>query len=207
MKSSGNDSVIPNQTPKSGEITMEVIQRLFGRLAIIYSYRWTAMFPVADESVLRATLELWLEGLGDLKRIDLKRGLDLCARTIDNFVPSLAEFRDRCLPSIEELGIPDLDDAWGLAAKGELSHPIVWHVAMKTGAYEIKNRAEKEMKPIFAKHYVEIVNQARMGMKFTIPSCPTLPKPDDILFIKASEETAVNALQKMRAMLGKSKSK
>jgi hypothetical protein len=173
---------------------------------LIYTYRWVAQFP-CEEKALQDAMNVWADALRDLTRLDLKRGLDVCARTNDNFVPSVAEFRNRCLPSLDELGIPDLDDAWSLAAKGELSHPVVWHVAMKVGAYEIKNRSEKEMKPIFAKHYVEIVNQARMGMKFTIPSCPTLPKPDDILFIKASEETAANALQKIRAMLGKSKSK
>lgn len=168
-------------------------------MAIIYTYRWTAQFPldpVREEAIL-----IWFDALKDLSVYDIKRGIDVCASSSSGYVPSLGEFKDRCLPSMEELGLPEIDEAWDMAINQKWDCALVWNTVVSIGVYEFRNRGQKENQQKFAETYSKFVQRARKGEQFIVASNPQLPSLDQREFKKATNETRNMNMEKIREIL------
>lgn len=185
------------EKPSLSQITPVAISRLFGRLALIYPYQFAAQFPENDKSILFAAHQLWLEALKDLTLLDIKRGIEVCMKKKSDYIPNLPTFRDYCLPSMEELGIPDIDDAWAMANSTPSKCPVVWHAVQTIGSYAFRNGLQKDMQLRFATVYSKLVQRARKGEKFVIPSNPQLPNPDSRPFKRADPSVRDREIAKM----------
>lgn len=165
-------------------------------MSIIYTYRWNSQFANEDLAKDEAVL-VWFDALRDLSVYNLKRGLDECAKSLNGYVPTPGEFRDRCLPSIQELGIPDIDDAWVIANSEPWKFPVVWHTVNAIGSYVFKHGNQKDIQFKFATTYAKFVQRAREGEKFMIPSNPQLPNPDSRPFKRAEPSVRDREMDKM----------
>jgi len=66
------------------------IALLWERMAMIYGHRWVSSYGAKDDGT-------WLTGLADITVQQIKRGLEQCRTSADEWPPTLPVFRSRCL--------------------------------------------------------------------------------------------------------------
>lgn len=159
----GNE--IAEQAPVADD-EIGAMSELFMRFEARYLRRW----PQArdDESEMVRIYE-WARGLRGLSSHDIELGLsrlsDRPASKVD-WPPAVDEFRELCLPTCADLGMPEPDDAYWMATRRDWQHMAVhwaaqqcWHALMFQGA--------KEARPAFARAYRQALDKARAGHVFT----------------------------------------
>lgn len=78
-----------------------VVRRLWGRMAAIYGGgRWAShasALPETDAGEWTLAADTWARALAGLSGEQIGDGLDACMAAVDEFMPSAAQFRARCL--------------------------------------------------------------------------------------------------------------
>lgn len=93
------------RTTSTDRITRKHIALLWERMGMIYGgNRWVSNFGVSDDG------DTWFLGLRDLTEAQLITGIEKCVASGEDWPPSLAIFRDRCLPPKKESLPPYLRD-------------------------------------------------------------------------------------------------
>lgn len=139
---------------------------------------------------------------------------DLTAQQIDtglaksrDFVGffTLPAFRELCRITPQDLGLPDTRSAMFEACTApypkdqhQWSHPAVYLAGCAVGWFDMQNRTERELLPIFSHAYEQLVRRVMDGETLTLPIRKALPES---VHVPASEETARAKLAKIKELL------
>jgi len=91
---------------------------LWAKMGRIYGHKWASIAESDDGT--------WLKGLQGLTPEQLATGLTKCLTRTDTWPPTLIEFRNLCLPTTEDLDLPDVHAAYRMAAFGDWHIPAVY---------------------------------------------------------------------------------
>lgn len=129
----------------------------------IYPYRWAGQF--ADTKAVMVAKSEWADALAEFSDEEIKHGLSRCRNEGNEFPPSIPQFIQYCLPTVEDLNLPAPDEAYQLAyvwLRNEAdAHPIIKNVVELIGRYEFRMKSEKEVKPQFMKIYKQLCERER----------------------------------------------
>lgn len=119
----------------------------------------------------------WAAGLSDMSELDLRRGLHN-AKDFTGFF-TLPAFRELCRVTPEGLGMPDAQRAYREACMAEpghaWSHPAVYHAALATGHFELRNLTEQQCFPRFRNAYEEMTKRVLAGERLDLPVREAIP--------------------------------
>ncbi len=181
-----------------------VMDKLWMRMAKIYGHRWTASFGDSDDGT-------WAKGLRGLTGEQIALGLSRCVERGEAWPPTLPEFRALCTPSLADLGLPSVRDAYRDAVFrtpkfGETErpwlHPAVRVAAHEAGIFELHHLPESKSFPIFERAYEVVCRRVVAGEVFDAPvpkAIPEIPKPADPATVSASIAAMRSALSRSDA--------
>lgn len=111
-------------------------------MSVIYPYKWAGQFPGA-EAIVVAKSE-WMEGLDDLTLEQIRKGIARCRKEGGEFPPSIPEFRKLCLPTNEDIGILDEEEAYQQLCAKEYRHQLVKEISRCIDEYSWRMMSFKE---------------------------------------------------------------
>lgn len=127
-------------------------------MACIFPYSWAGQFP--HEVATEVAKSEWLEGLHDLTEEQIERGLHRCRRKGRALPPSIGVFRGWCFPTLEDLNLPDAEEAYYLAVMygntRKCDIEIIKMAYHKIGSGDFSHLPYKEVKPRFMKLYKKL---------------------------------------------------
>ena len=124
-------------------------------MAKIYGHKWTSSFGEADDGT-------WLQGLQGLHPPQLAVGLRRCLDREDPWPPNLPEFRRLCLPTIDDLKFPTVEEAFKMASlqvPGQMQQ-YVQAARDIVGPWDLRTKPTDKTFPKFAKAYGSIIKAA-----------------------------------------------
>jgi hypothetical protein len=148
--------------------SIKAIGKLFLQLAAIYPYKFMGQFG-DDPRAIKVAKGEWFAGLNDLSEADIDRGLNVCRKKGGEWPPSLPQFRDWCLPSLEELGVLDEHTAYQAFLRHDYSDPLVNEVKNQVDMYYIRLLPREQNKKEFLRVY-------RLVLDKTIPHHIAIPQ-------------------------------
>lgn len=165
----------------------------------LYGHRWLSSYGEADDGT-------WLAGLQGVTPEQLAIGVQHCVQRGESWPPSMPEFRSRCRPLPQDLGIVNEIEAYREAVKGAgaitqhpWSHPVVYHAAKHVGFWSLLHWPESKTFPRFRDAYFAAVEQFMQGEAMPLPARTSVKQ----ITRQPDPEKAKAALAKIKAMLGK----
>jgi hypothetical protein len=117
-----------------------------------------------------------------------------------NWPPSALAFRDLCLPTSEDLGLPSEDEAFNQSVgNASEKHPSVVLTLrnMRDDVYELRRADAKKARTLFKKHWDQTVQFVAEGGELPEPELEIEDKP-----VKASKETAAEGMAALKGLFG-----
>jgi len=179
-------------------ITKQHIDEVIKQLAAVFP-AWQAAIKTQDQA--NNLKRVWFDEVNrqGLTEEDLKQGL-LKARQSDSpYLPSLGQFIGWCQPA----KYLTVERAWQIAAMSgtqPITNPLVAEAVKRTGKYDIINRPERDIKPLFKDHYEEVISEAKQGAQFKLPP-PQEPKKE-IDFQKIDRQESRKYIDRIMELLG-----
>ncbi|MBB1485799.1 replication protein P [Oceanospirillum sediminis] len=180
------ESPIPDPEPPQPEVLdagpeqeakpPDRIDQLFIRMQVNYGHIWSSRFGSAE--LMRAGKAEWGNALARCSDERLEIGVNRCFAEYDK-APSMTEFVRCCLPTPEEFGLPDSEDAYReVCCKAHnpnhpevianWSHPAVYLAGKATGWHDLQCGLSG-VRNRFDKHYLQLCRQVMSGARLTIP--------------------------------------
>lgn len=186
-------------------INADLIDQFFIKMAAIYPYKWSGQFA-NEESVLIAKEE-WHEGLEDLTVEQIKKGLSHCRKNGDQFPPSIPQFRQMCLPTLEEMNVIEEEEAYYQLSNHDYSNPLVHEISKKIDLYSWNQMTVEDARKKFARVYDVCVKQWIQNY-YQKSYALALTKQDESLQLekKESESFQFSTHQKIEKILEKQNS-
>jgi hypothetical protein len=115
--------------------------------------------------------ETWCIGLDDYTLDQIGAGIDKVIKKDIQYPPTLKQFQSLCKRSLEDLGVPSMEDAYKQVCVNlgrtdhaqNWRHPVVYWAYVNTGRSEFNTLTEKQIKPIFKKNYQILVDKLMDG--------------------------------------------
>lgn len=105
--------------------------------------------------------------------MQVSRGLQQCIQSGNAWPPSLPQFRGYCEDTLEELGLPSVEEVYKVARQQRPDwsqvHPVVYHARQMVGMPEMVAEADGVVRPRFKKAYQALVGRVLAGEKFELP--------------------------------------
>ena len=143
---------------------------------------WRQSFP--DDLALNKAKREWTKAFienGIRSKFVIAKGKRHVRRTPSPFFPSAGEFVSWCKPSLEDIGLPDVDSAYREACNAGSdhvwSHDAVHLAAAAAGRFDLARSPERLMLPKFKKQYDFFAEKVMRGevLRVALPKPP--PKP------------------------------
>lgn len=171
------------------------IYRLFERIGAIYGISWRNQYP--SSRLVEIACSMWLSGLADKSDMDIEIGLRKCQERKSGFAPNLPEFHALCALTAEDLGLPCVEDAYYLAAKGDLSIPAIYYAVQAIGQYEFRRMPSGAARRMFDQQYKRFCDLVVGGADLSIPSQPLIEQKKQ----EGPKMSASEAMGALKAML------
>lgn len=94
-------------------------------------------------------------------------GIQKCRELNETFPPNLSTFIGRCIPTAQDMGLPEPEEAYVMATHNDWTHPIVWHAAQAVDPFLIRTQSAAVMKPRFESKYRSLLRMSAFGHRFT----------------------------------------
>lgn len=98
-----------------------MIHTLFLTLGTKYTTKFSSKYPTPE--LVKAAKAVWARDLGDLLPSQIDFGLDRVIREFPSWPPEVGEFRQLCLVSAEEMGLPTVGQAWAEVSSQRIRQP------------------------------------------------------------------------------------
>jgi len=171
------------------ELTAKYVNALFKELVVLFpafKQSWTndEMFLAAKRCWTKAFMEA---ELNDNRLINI--GLRRFRQLKNPFVPTPGQFIAMCIPTLEELGLPNIHVAYKEAclnshpsAIRNWSHKAIYHAWVATGSSTFTSMDARQSFPIFERNYEIIARRMLNGenLKDAPVIEKALPSPKDI---------------------------
>jgi hypothetical protein len=181
---------------------VDAINQMFAEFELAYHNQYHKAFP--DEGALNLAKKYWLTSLAAFSpELVLAATRELVLN--QPFLPSIASVVDTCKSGLSLFGLPVVHDAYLEACRmpspksvQSWSHPAVYMAGKATGWFELANRAEGQIFPLFEYHYSHLVQRALQGEELTL-NAPT-PIPESLATPLSTKENQ-SRLQELKASL------
>jgi len=145
----------------------------------------------------------WAHHLADLSEVAIRIGVAKVRDYTGYF--SLPVFRSFCRITGQDLGMPDPHSAYVEACNksGECkdwTHPAVYWAANQTGWFELRNRTEKEIYPLYKLNYETMVARVIAGERLDMPVQLALPESHTPSFLSAEQN--MEKLGRLKGLMG-----
>ena len=157
-----------SQTPSIEQI----LEMLFSKMAAIIP----SMINMPNkEDYLAMLAEMMIEsGIGSMEQIEKGLANMKVYSGGCQFAPPPAQFVNWCLPTAEELGLPDPQTAYEDASGGHWSHPAIFEAAKRVGTGFMRTGRSEKTRPAFLKAYEDECEAVRLGKVYPEPQTDNL---------------------------------
>ena len=158
---------------------------------------------LVNDPVESDSYKVFERDMSDLSDQELQHGVRKSKDFIGFF--TFPAFREMCKISPDDLGVPDMLTAMREACCAQYpreaqkySHPIVYLAGCAVGWFEMQNRTEKELIPLFDVAYSQLLRRLINGESLQMPVYKALPES---VCVPATEEVARAGINKLKSML------
>ena len=158
----------------------EALGATFELFRINYGNQFNAAYPDLERST--AAMRLWLKHLQDYPATLIKAAAERVIKH-ENFLPTLAKFRQHCDQAFELFGLADAHSAYMEACRApqpkktySWSHPAVYYAGLATDWFFLANTVENRAFPVFKHNYEILCERVIKGEKLDMPVLTALPK-------------------------------
>ena len=183
----------PIASEQSVQPNCAVMDRLWERMLENYGHKWEGSYGTTPA-------EGWRTALVGITPQMIKQGLEKMAvnRAYMDWPPSALAFRDLCLPTSEDLGLPSDDDAFNQAVGNATEkHPAVIRTLRDMDVHKLRTAEVGKAERLFKKHWDKTIEFVMAGGEL-----PEVEKQVEDKPVKASAEVAENSLNDLREMFG-----
>jgi len=167
---------------------------------------WAVLFnrKLVTEPVGSTVYKQFEHDMADLSEPALLRGLERAKEFVGFF--TTPTFRELCRLSPADFGLPDAVTAMREACNAPYpkdaqrwSHPAVYLAGCEVGWFDMHNKTERELLPIFEHAYTILTRRAMNGEQLTLPVPKALPAQ---VHVPATPEQAQAHLSRLKGLLG-----
>jgi len=160
--------------------TIEAINGVFLLLSTNYGNQFNSAFPNTERSNIAK--RLWAKHLNKYpKNLLMAVADDIIAN--ENFLPSLAKFKEYCDKAFELYGLPDAHRAYMEACRApkpkaefQWSHLAVYYAGLATDWFFISSEPEDKVFPVFKRNYEMLCERVIKGEDLKAPMVKALPE-------------------------------
>ena len=147
---------------------IELLLYIFETLDAYYGAKWnsTEQAVCDNNGTLTLFAKAWIDCLGDKTKYDVQYAMTRLKREAPKWPPGALEFAELCRPNVEDLHLPDANEAYRQACNSDWTHGIVWHAAQKIGTWELRNKPETKTRRQFEDAYRDLIRRAQTGERF-----------------------------------------
>jgi len=157
----------------------EALGATFELFRISYGNQFNAAYPDLERST--AAMRLWLTHLQDYPPALIKAAAERVVKH-ENFLPTVAKFREHCDHAFELFGLPDAHSAYmeacrAPAPKAEFSwsHVAVYYAGLASDWFYMANSIESKAFPVFKHNYAILCERVIRGEDIKMPVLKALP--------------------------------
>ena len=160
---------------------IDVINQVFTELELAYHNQYHKAY--AQEGSIGLAKKYWLECLSNFSpELILQATRNVV--TSQEYLPSIASIIRACEDALVGAGLPAAHDAYIEACcashpkvEHQWTHPAVYLAGRETGWFEIGNKTEKQIFPLFGKQYRALCQRVLHGEELVIEKQEALPDP------------------------------
>ncbi len=150
-------------------------------------------------------MRLWLKHLQDYPAALIQAAAERVIKH-ENFLPTLAKFREHCDHSYELFGLPDARSAYIEACRApqpkkdfSWSHNAVYFAGLTTDWFFISSEPQSKVFPLFKHNYEVLCERVIKGEVLDMPVTKALPEE---IHSPVSQKNNKKNLKKLRDQLG-----
>ncbi len=158
----------------------EALGATFELFRISYGNQFNAAYPDLERST--AAMRLWLKHLQDYPPALIKAAAERVIKH-ENFLPTVAKFREHCDHAYELFGLPDAHSAYMEACRApkpkaefNWSHEAVYYAGLASDWFYLANTIESRALPIFKHNYEMLCERVIKGEDLKMPVLKALPQ-------------------------------
>ena len=160
--------------------TIEAINGVFEILSTNYGNQFNSAFSSMERTNLAK--RLWAKHLNSYpKNLLMTVADDIIAN--ENFLPSLAKFKEYCDKAFELYGLPDAHRAYMEACRApqpksnySWSHAAVYYAGLATDWFFLSSEPESKVFPVFKRNYEMLCERVIKGETLDTPMAKALPE-------------------------------
>lgn len=178
----------------------EALGATFELLRISYGNQFNAAYPDLERST--AAMRLWLTHLQDYPPALIKAAAERVVKH-ENFLPTIAKFREHCDHAFELFGLPDAHSAYIEACRApkpktefKWRHEAVYYSGKATDWFFLSSAIESVAFPIFKHNYAILCERVIRGESIKMPVLKALPQEIHAPASKKDNQKNLKALRK-----------
>jgi hypothetical protein len=181
---------------------IDAINQVFAELELAYHNQYHKAY--AEEGSISLAKKYWLECLANFSPQLILQAIRTVV-TSQQYLPSVATLVQACEESMSQYGLPTIHDAYVEAccathpkAEQKWVHPAVYLAGKATGWFELSNKTEAQIYPLFENNYRRLCQQVIRGEELEIQKQEALP---DHVSRKLSQEENKSRMDALRKQL------
>lgn len=194
------NQIMSGESPSTRPLSERQTAKLWVLMGDAFGSKWVSQHGETDAG------GTWSKGLSGLTGADIARGMAVLVRSGAEWPPALPEFRAMCVPGPEQVGAPDVDDAYRQACRNahpaagrRWSNAVVFHAAVETGFQLLLVGGADRSRARFEREYCAAIKRAVDGEPLH-----KIPDVDAPVLVKISDPAVAHAnIQAMRQLLVK----
>jgi hypothetical protein len=178
----------------------EALGATFELFRISYGNQFNAAYPDLERST--AAMRLWLTHLQDYPAALIKAAAERVVKH-ENFLPTVAKFREHCDHAFELFGLPDAHSAYMEACRApqpkseyRWSHVAVYYAGLASDWFFMANSIESKALPVFKRNYAILCERVIRGEDLKMPVRKALPAELSAPLSATQNKKKLSALRK-----------
>ncbi|MAY03798.1 MAG: hypothetical protein CMQ38_12575 [Gammaproteobacteria bacterium] len=146
---------------------VDVINQIFAEFELAYHNQYRKAYP--DEAAVKLGKKYWLECLSDYPATLLLQATRELVKT-HSYLPTVADLVNVCKRGVHLFGLPDPREAYLEACRAaspkaaqKWSHTAVYLAGKNTGWFELANKPEGQIFPLFEYNYSQLCQRVLAG--------------------------------------------
>jgi hypothetical protein len=178
----------------------EALAATFELFRISYGNQFNAAYPDLERSM--AAMRLWLKHLQDYPASLIQAAAERVVKH-ENFLPTVAKFREHCDHAFELFGLPDAHRAYMEACRApqpkksyKWSHAAVYYAGLASDWFFLANTVENKAFPVFKHNYELLCERVIKGEELNVPIMKALPEEVGVTMSVKDNKNMLKGLRK-----------
>lgn len=182
---------------------IDAINQMFAEFELAYHNQYHKAY--AQSGSIALAKKYWLACLSDFSPNIILRATRKVVSS-QEYLPSVASIIQACEDAMELYGLPSLHNAYVEAcfatvprSEYKWSHPSVYLAGKATGWFELENKTESQILPLFEYNYAMLCEKVLKGENLEISIPEALPASGSV---ELSSDDNISRLKELRKNLG-----